>query len=85
MKKTFAILVCAAALLLPSVALAETTESTDTPGEPLGLTFTLPEEDAAYAYRLTDAFVTSRVSFRKKDTIRHQAGSGGAAARAQLV
>ena len=70
MKKTFAILVCAAALLLPSVALAETTESTDTPGEPLGLTFTLPEEDAAYAYRLTDAFVTSRVSFRKKDTIR---------------
>ncbi len=70
MKKTMALLVCAAALLFPSVALAETTEPIDQPGETLGLTFTLPEEDMPYAARLTDAFITSRVSFRAKDTIR---------------
>lgn len=70
MKKSLALLVCAAALLFPSAALAETTESSDQPGETLGLRFTLPEEDVPYAARLTDAFVASRVSFRAKDTIR---------------
>lgn len=70
MKKTVALLACALALLLlPSAALAETTEPTDQPGEPLGLTFTLTETTAAYAYRLTDAYVASRVSFKQDDVI----------------
>jgi hypothetical protein len=71
MKKTFALLACALTmlLLLPSSALAETTEPTDQPGEPLGLTFTLTEPTAVYAYRLTDAYVSSRVSFKQEDVI----------------
>ncbi len=70
MKKTLALLACAAALvLLPSAARAETTEITDQPGEPLGVVLTLPEDTAQYAYRLTDDYVVSRVSFRKKDML----------------
>jgi hypothetical protein len=70
MKKTVALLACALTLLLlPSAARAETTEPTDQPGESLGLTFTLTEQTAAYAYRLTDAYVSSRVSFRQDDVI----------------
>ena len=71
MKKTFALLACALMMLflLPSSALAETTEPTDQPGESLGLTFTLTEPTAAYAYRLTDAYVSSRVSFKQDDII----------------
>jgi hypothetical protein len=70
MKKTVSLLVCAAALmLLPTAALAETTEQNDLPGEPLGVSLTLPEDKAPYAYRLTDAYVVSRVSFRRKEMI----------------
>lgn len=70
MKRTIALIVCALALLtLPSITLAETTESTDQPGGTLGLTVTLPEGKEAYAYRLTDAYVVSRVSFKQKESI----------------
>ncbi len=70
MKKRFALLACAAALLLmPIAAHAETAEPADAPGEPLSLTITLPEEDAPYAYRLTDAYVISRVSIRAKESV----------------
>ena len=55
MKKTLGLLTCVFALvLLPSAALAETTEPLDSPGEPLGVTLTLPEELMPFAYRLTD-------------------------------
>jgi hypothetical protein len=69
MKKTIALFACAAALLLlPTTALAETTEQKD-PVAPLGIDLTLPEELAPYVYRLTDDFIVSRVSFRRKDTV----------------
>ena len=69
MKKALAIFVCALALLLPAAALAETTDQTETPGEPLGVTITLPDYIADYAYRLTDEYVISRTSLRAKDTV----------------
>lgn len=69
MKKAIALFACAAALLiLPTAALAESTEPQD-PGAPLGIDLTLPEELAPYVYRLTDDFIISRVSFRRKDAV----------------
>ena len=71
MKRLLALLICAFAILTiaPAAALAETSEQADQPGEPVGVTLTLPEKDAAYAWRLTDAYVISRVSFRAKDSV----------------
>ena len=70
MKKTVALFACAAALLLlPVTALAETTESNENAAQPIALTLTLPEEKAAFAERLTDAFVISRVSFKANETL----------------
>jgi len=70
MKKTIALIACALTLLtLPTVALAESSEPTDQPGETLGLTLTLPEEKSIYAYRLTDAYIVSRVSFKQEERI----------------
>jgi len=70
MKKTIALIACALSLLtLPTVALAESSEPTDQPGESLGLTLTLPEETAVYAYRLTDEYIVSRVSFQQEESI----------------
>lgn len=69
MKKTLALFACAAALLLlPSIAQAETTEQTDS-GNTLGVELTLPEQLAPYAYRLTDEYVISRLSLKRKDTL----------------
>lgn len=68
MKKILA-LFAIAALFFPSTALAETPERASQPGEAIGVTLTLPEETAPFAYRLTDAYVVSRVSFRVKDTL----------------
>ena len=70
MKKAFTLLVCALALtMLPAAARAESSESTETPDGVVSLTLTLPESVAPYAYRLTDDYVNSRVSFRMKDTL----------------
>ncbi|HAX39604.1 MAG TPA: hypothetical protein DCY10_01785 [Clostridiales bacterium] len=70
MKKALTLFACAALLmLLPAAALAETTDQTELPGESLGVTLVLPEERAPYAYRLTDAYIASRVSFRRKEMI----------------
>ena len=33
------------------------------------MTLTLPEETAAYAYRLTDEYIVSRVSFQQEESI----------------
>jgi hypothetical protein len=55
-------------MLLPTAARAETTEARDT-GAPLGVSLTLPDNLTPYAYRLTDEFVASRLSLRRKDTI----------------
>ena len=68
MKKILAILAIAV-LLLPATAFAETSGQTDPPGETVGVTLTLSEEAQPYSYRLTDAYVASRVSFRAKDTV----------------
>ena len=70
MKKTTILFACAAALLLlPNASLADTTQQNDSSSETLDVSFTLPEEQAPYAYRLTDAYVVSRVSFRAKDAL----------------
>ncbi len=70
MKKTLALFACVVALaLLPNTARAESIDSTALPGEPVGLTLTLPESVASFAYRLTDDYVVSRVPFRRKDTL----------------
>jgi hypothetical protein len=70
MKKTVALLACAAALLLlPTVALADATKSNESSAQPIALTLTLPEEKAAFAQRLTDDFVISRVSFKINDLL----------------
>ena len=82
MKKWFALLVCCALLAIPSIALAEEAESSATPQtEPTAsaqtepsaapetgeLAFTLPEEEAPYAYRLSDDYVTTRVSLKAEE------------------
>ena len=65
MKKIIALFSCALALLLlPAFALAEETDP-QTGDEELTLLIELPENNAEYAYRLKDAFVSSRVSFRR--------------------
>jgi len=70
MKNTIALIVCALSLLmLPRAALAETTEPTELPGASLGVSLTLPEEESIYAYRLTDAYVISRVSFKQRESV----------------
>ena len=70
MKKTAFLFACAAALLLlPNASLADTTQKTDSSGDTLGVTLTLPDEQTPYAYRLTDAYIVSRVSFRAKDLL----------------
>ncbi len=70
MKKIVTLFTCVAAIiLLPTAALAETTEPSDSPAQPLELSLTLPEEKAQFADRLVDGFVSSRVSFRLNDTL----------------
>jgi hypothetical protein len=70
MKKAFAFLVCALALtMMPAAARAESNEPTETPAGSVSLTFTMPEKLKQYAYRLTDAYVVSRVSFKQRDTL----------------
>ena len=70
MKKAFALLVCALALMMmPAAAYAESSEPTETPAGTVSLVFTLPESVASFAYRLTDAYVVSRVPFRMRDTL----------------
>ncbi len=65
MKKWFALLLCGM-LLLPAVSAAgaEETETADDPG----FTVTLPQELSQYAYRLTDAYVNTRVSFDAEES-----------------
>ena len=70
MKKALALLVCALALsMMPAAAHAESNEPTETPAGTVSLTLTLPENLKQYAYRLTDAYVISRVSFKQRDTL----------------
>ena len=69
MKKTVALLACALSLLLPAAALAETTEPLEAPGEPLGVTLTLPEELMPFAYRLTDDYLVSRISLQMGESV----------------
>ncbi len=59
MKKWAALLLCCALLTIPAAALAENGGE----AEAVALTFELPEDDAQYEYRLTDGFVTTRISF----------------------
>lgn len=78
-KRWIAWLLCFALLALPSAALAEGEEPTATPSAELTATpeglpsdapltgelaFELPEDEAQYAYRLTDEQVVSRVSLK---------------------
>ena len=70
MKKSVVLFACAAAMiLLPTAALAETTEPGNSPAQPLELSLTLPEEKAQFADRLVDDFLGSRVSFQLNDTL----------------
>ncbi len=70
MKRTFILFVCALAVaFLPTAARAETSDTTETPGERVDLTLTLPKNLAPYAYRLTDEYVVSRVAFRMRETL----------------
>jgi len=73
MKKTLALFACAIALmLLPTVAHAETTEPSESNDQPIGVIVTLPEELSPYAYRLTDAYLVSRISLvMKKKQLRY--------------
>ena len=65
MKKRLALLICILALLsVPAVARAEEQSPSQPTDVPVGCSFTLPEETAAYAYRLGDGLVTSRVSLK---------------------
>ncbi len=71
MKKWFALLVCTMVLLMaPAVARAEAEEEsnpTDSADVPVGCSFTLPEETAQYAYRLSDGVVGSRIVLKAKE------------------
>ena len=70
MKKALALLVCALALtMMPAAAYAESNEPTKAPSDGVSLTLTLPENLKQYAYRLTDTYVISRVSFKQRDTL----------------
>ena len=70
MKKALALFICALVLtMMPAAARAESSDATETPAEGVSLAFTLPEKLATYAYRLTDAYVISRVSFKQRDTL----------------
>ncbi len=70
MKKAIALLACALALtMMPAAARAESSQPAKTPDGGVSLTLTLPENLKQYAYRLTDAYVISRVSFKQKDTL----------------
>ncbi|MEZ4509941.1 MAG: phosphodiester glycosidase family protein [Eubacteriales bacterium] len=65
MKKIMVLFICALSLIsLPVFALAEEAES-QAEDEGLKLLIELPENNAEYAYRLTDTFISSRVSFRR--------------------
>ena len=70
MKKTLSLFACVAALmLLPTVARAETTERSEPADQPIGVTVTLPEELSPYAYRLTDAYLVSRISLMMRESV----------------
>ncbi len=70
MKKTTILFAFAAALLfMPGATNAQTTQQSNPSGEALGVELTLPEEQTPYAYRLTDAYIASRVSFRTKEML----------------
>ena len=65
MKRRLALLICILALLsAPAVARAEEQNPSQPTDVPVGCSFTLPEESAAYAYRLSDGLVTSRVPLK---------------------
>ncbi len=69
MKKYIALLVLGLMLVcIPAAALAEESNQETTGGGP-SLLIELPEEQSEYAYRLTDEFVSSRISFRTGDEL----------------
>lgn len=74
LKRWLALLACAAILLLPSAARAEETEPAEENGT-VPLTLELPEDSADYAYRLGDAYVTTRVSFKAEETFTFTLGA----------
>lgn len=65
MKRLLALLICGLALLsVPAVTRAENIDPSQPTDVPVGCSFTLPEESASYAYRLSDGLVTSRVHLK---------------------
>ncbi|NCB05390.1 MAG: hypothetical protein EOM69_07700 [Clostridia bacterium] len=70
MKKALALFTFLLALtMMPIAARAESSDVTETSSDTVSLVLTLPENLAPYAYRLTDAYVISRVSFKQKDNL----------------
>ncbi len=68
MKKMFALLVCGLVLFCaPAAARAEESNNTPSTEDTIGIQFTLPEAVAPYAYRLTDGYVTSRISLKAEE------------------
>ena len=74
LKRWMALLSCAAILLMPSAARAAETAPAPEDGT-VSLAFELPEDNAAYAYRLSDAYVTTRVSFKAEETFAFTLGA----------
>jgi len=65
MKKVLALLICGLALLsAPAAARAEEAIPSQPADASVGCSFTLPEESAPYAYRLSDGLVTTRISLK---------------------
>lgn len=68
MKKWIALLVCGMVLAIaPTAAHAEERNNTDIADVPVGCSFTLPEETAQYAYRLSDGVVGSRIILKAEE------------------